>query len=232
MVDPKRWRSLLTQACRIRGSVYLQDGAIRPEDLNANGAFWLPMDETSWHLLTVNDDDEVTATLRVTMLPLDAKKRKGKLPHVGASLSRASRDTLSPRLTTERFLSSLWLEYGAERNHFLVVGGWAASPTASAAGVGAELALSVWAFTRHVEAAGAICVASERHDAHGQLVRTGAVPIRAIGAQVMYYDSAYGCQVGLLGFKVFKERRALKRVVDHLATKITSSEVVMSTAIE
>ncbi len=108
----------------------------------------------------------------------------------------------------------------------MVVGGWATDHQKAPPTAGAELALSVWAFARYTAAAGAICVASERHDAHGQLIRTGAVPIRAVGSQSMYFDAAYGCRVGLLGFRVFQERRAMRRVVDHIANKLMESEVI------
>jgi len=226
-VDPERWRSLLFGACKVRGSAYLEDGAIQQHDLHSDGSFRLPMDDNSWHVLMVDDDDQVTATLRATVLPLDSRKRKGKLPHVGASLGRAESDQFRPRFKAELFLSTLGLVFGSERTQFMVVGGWASDRHSAPPSAGAELALSVWAFSRHTEVAGALCVASERHDAHGQLVRTGAVPIRAIGSQDMYFDSAYGCRVGLLGFRVFQERRAVRRFVDQLATKIAGCEIVM-----
>ena len=225
-LDANRWQTLFTRACKVRGAAYFADGAISSDDLTPDGSFQLPIDKHSWHAILVGDDDEVNATLRITVLPLDAQKRKGSLPHVGESLRRAASDHCKSMLVAERFLSGLGLAYGAERTNFMIVGGWATDPQQAPSNSGAELALSVWAFARHVAAAGALCIATERHDAHGQLIRTGAVPIRAVGAQSMYFDAAYGCRVGLLGFRVFQERRPLKRVVDHLSNKLMECEVI------
>ena len=225
-LDAVRWQTLLTRACQVRGAAYVADGAICSDELTPDGSFRIPIDKQSWHVVLVDDDEVVSATLRITMMPLDSRKRKGSLPHVGESLRRAASDPYQSILVAERFLSGLGLAYGSERTNFMIVGGWATDPQKAPPAAGAELALSVWAFARYMAAAGAICVASERHDAHGQLIRTGAVPIRAIGSQTMYFDAAYGCRVGLLGFRVFQERRSMKRVVDHLANKIMLSEVI------
>lgn len=226
--DAVRWQTLFTRACQVRGAAYFADGAIGSDDLSPDGSFQIPIDEHSWHVILVNDDNEVSATLRMTVLPLDPQKRKGSLPHVGESLRRAASDPFTSMLVAERFLSGLELAHGTDRTNFMIVGGWASDPKRAPSSAGAELALSVWAVARHMAAAGALSVASERHDAHGQLIRTGAVPIRAVGSQSMYFDEAYGCRVGLLGFRVFQERRAIKRVVDHLADKIMNCEVIYS----
>ena len=225
-LDSNRWQTLFTRACKVRGSAYIADGAITSNELDSHGSFQIPIDKHSWHVVLVDDDDEVCATLRMTMLPLDSQIRRGNLPHVGESLRRAASDHCKSMLVAERFLSGLGLAYGAERKNFLIVGGWATDPANAPANAGAELALSVWAFARHMKTAGALCVASERHDAHEQLIRTGAVPIRAVGSQPMYFDEAYGCRVGLLGFRVFQERKTLKRVVDHISQKLMESEVI------
>jgi len=228
--DSNRWRSLLAKACHVRGETYLKDGAIKTEDLDSNGGFSIPLDHSSWHMALMDDEERISATLRLTSLPIDSKKRKGSLPHVGESIRRSATDPLSSRLALERYLSGMGLTFGSERATFLVVGGWATSPTLALPGAGAELALAAWAYARMSQAAGAICVASERHDAHGQLVRTGAVPILAVNSKEMYYDPAYSCHVGILGFRVFQERRALRRAVDQLTERINDSEVVINSA--
>jgi hypothetical protein len=225
--DSRRREQLFKRAAQLRGSIYLADGAIRDEDLSPEGCFWHPLDDSSWHMLMVDDDDEVVATLRLSMHPLDPASRKGGLPHIGKSLDRNSENPWNSRLRAERFLAGLSLAHGQKRPKFFIVGGWAADPAGGAGHAGAELALSVWAITRHTDAAGALCIATERHDAHGQLVRTGARPIPAVAKQEMYFDSDYGCKVGLLGFSVFDERRSLRRIVDHLFERLSTAEILL-----
>jgi len=216
----------LADACRVRAKAYAADGAIRPEHVDEDGCFRLPIDEDSWHLLSLDENDNVSATLRITPLPLDSAKRRGRLPHVGESLRRAN-PNLSHRLAAERWLASLGLAFGPDRQNFVVVGGWAVLPGVPVSG--AATALGAWALCRLLDSAGALCVASERHDAHGQLVRTGAVPIRNRTGESLYFDSAYGCKVGLLGFWVYRERNALKRKVDRMETQIRSCQVITYT---
>ena len=49
---------------RFRGRIYAEDGAIRPADLTSDGRHITPVDEKSWHVLSVDDSGEVCACLR------------------------------------------------------------------------------------------------------------------------------------------------------------------------
>ena len=52
--DPDRHQHLLRQAQRLRGSVYLADGAIQAGQLTNDGRHIQPADSQSWHLLTLD----------------------------------------------------------------------------------------------------------------------------------------------------------------------------------
>ena len=58
-VDPTLRGALVRQMQRLRGGVYLQDGAITPEQLRS-GRHETPEDEKSWHFLMLNREHEVT----------------------------------------------------------------------------------------------------------------------------------------------------------------------------
>src|SRR5262245_3614998 len=60
-VNPERHRSLLNEAQRVRGGIYLQDGAIHRDQLSADGRHETAEDEKSWHFLSLNRDGEVEA---------------------------------------------------------------------------------------------------------------------------------------------------------------------------
>src|SRR5438105_10330649 len=53
-VDPSRHGKLIADMQRLRGSIYLRDGAIRPGQLTAGGRHKTPEDDSSWHLLMVD----------------------------------------------------------------------------------------------------------------------------------------------------------------------------------
>src|SRR6266446_5112946 len=57
-VDSKRSDALLAEMQRLRGSIYLRDGAIELRDLT-NGRHQLVTDEGSWHLLLLDKQEQV-----------------------------------------------------------------------------------------------------------------------------------------------------------------------------
>src|SRR5437016_1619475 len=61
--DPNRYDSLLTEMQRLRGRLYLQDGAIEPGELN-NGRHQLDIDQGSWHLLVMDKEGRVSGCMR------------------------------------------------------------------------------------------------------------------------------------------------------------------------
>src|ERR1044072_2641944 len=60
-VDGQRHRQFVRDVQRMRGSIYLKDGALQPHQLTADGLHQTPEDETSWHMLLVDKTQRVTA---------------------------------------------------------------------------------------------------------------------------------------------------------------------------
>ena len=52
-VNPKRHEEILAQLQRLRGSVYLHDGAITSDELSSDGRHILGIDGGSWHVVSV-----------------------------------------------------------------------------------------------------------------------------------------------------------------------------------
>src|SRR6266851_5568720 len=55
---------LLAEMQRLRGRIYLSDGAISPTDLAPDGRHVLTVDERSWHILTMDGHGKVSGCLR------------------------------------------------------------------------------------------------------------------------------------------------------------------------
>ena len=64
VADPERYAAILAEMQRMRGSIYLRDGAIRPWNLTADGRHFQAADSRSWHLLTLDRDGRVSASVR------------------------------------------------------------------------------------------------------------------------------------------------------------------------
>jgi hypothetical protein len=55
---------MLAEMQRLRGSVYLRDGAIQKHELTADGRHRLSVDEQSWHILLVDGAKRVKGCMR------------------------------------------------------------------------------------------------------------------------------------------------------------------------
>src|SRR5262249_11905898 len=60
-VDANRHERLVRDVQRMRGSIYVKDGALQPHQLTADGRHETPEDETSWHMLLLNKHQRVNA---------------------------------------------------------------------------------------------------------------------------------------------------------------------------
>jgi hypothetical protein len=60
-VDAGRHERLVRDVQRMRGSIYVKDGALQPHQLTADGRHQTPEDETSWHMLLLDRHQQVTA---------------------------------------------------------------------------------------------------------------------------------------------------------------------------
>src|SRR3954451_6384126 len=60
---------LLAKLQRFRGQTYLCDGAISQMDLDSAGCHKLDVDDRSWHVVSLDDNDEVCGCSRYTLYP-------------------------------------------------------------------------------------------------------------------------------------------------------------------
>src|SRR5258708_37233621 len=68
--DPIRHERLLAEVQRLRGTVYLADGAIQASGLTFDGRHIQAADDLSWHLLTIGRDGLVNAGIRYLSHPV------------------------------------------------------------------------------------------------------------------------------------------------------------------
>ncbi len=221
--DSERWNQLLKEAGRVRGRAYLADGAISAGDLDEDGAFLIPLDRHSWHILVQDDDGRTLGTSRNTLLPLRDSQRRGRLPHIGKSFERAALP-LSYRVSAEQYLAKAQLRFGSSHPLWGVTGGWAS--TLEGAKSGPLVALALRAHFRLTGCACGLAIASERHNAVGQLMRTGCRLIHPRTHPGMFFDPGYGCHVGLVGGFAYAEPPSLRRIVDRIERQLRDSEVV------
>src|SRR5215469_17533546 len=69
----KVYRSILSQIQMFRGRIYLDDGAIAPEELSPDGRHILEIDERSWHIIAIEKSGEISGCLRFLEESTDAR---------------------------------------------------------------------------------------------------------------------------------------------------------------
>jgi len=223
--DPLGHRQFVRELQRLRGRVYLADGALKPEQLLNDGRHRSPEDQHSWHLLMLGGDgrphgcisfrNHVGAVgleqLRVRGCPLarDEEWRDGLRQAVEAEIALARR----------------------ERLHYAEVGGWALSEECRRTPDGIVLALAVFAFGRLLGGALGITTATVRHCSSTILRRLGGVPLRVNGAPIpVYHDPHYRCEMELLRFDSRRPHARYAEAIDLLFAQLHQVTILASPA--
>ena len=193
--DPVRRQRLLAQAQKLRGDIYVRDGAIRPSELSADGRHIQLADALSWHLLTVDEHEKVMACIRYC-----AHRPGVSFSDLAISQSAVAQSTEFGRTVREAVQSEL---ANARRRGFYYVelGGWAISEEMRCSSEALRMLLTVFALAQWMGGALGLSNATTRHHSSSILRRVGGRPLTARGATVpAYLDTHYNCEMELLSF--------------------------------
>ena len=184
---------LLDELQRLRGSVYLEDGAVSADQL-IDGRHCTPEDERAWHLLILHRD-----RISACVWYLDHRNAK--------SLDQLRvRDCPLTRIpgAAEMMRSAIQGELGLARReqlHYAEIGGWAVAPQYRHTGDGLLLALAAYSLGRAFGGALGLTTATVRHASSSILRRLGGASLEVDGRSVpAYFDRRYGCDMELLRF--------------------------------
>jgi hypothetical protein len=191
--DPAAHRVYLEALQRMRGRIYLDDGAISIGALDESGRHIHVADPLSLHLLSIGSQGEARSCAR--FLPCRAGVQFSEL-----MLSRASvcRDSVWGHRLRQSFEQTA--QKSAENGFLLAeVGGWAVSEHLRGTGEALRLVLFMYALGALYGRTIAICTATKRHGSSEILKRIGARPVQWNGNDFPpYFDRAYGCSMEVL----------------------------------
>jgi hypothetical protein len=179
---------------RLRGKVYVEDGAI-DESCLIDGRHPAEVDESSWHLLVLNKEDRICGCARfhehhqpVVLSELNVSRcALSRHPELGGTLAGALREELL-------FSTDLGVPY-------VELGGWAFAEEIRGTTEALRAALATYAFWQIL--GGAICVSTvtHRHCAASILRRVGGRSLVHQGKEITeYYEPLYGCKMEILRF--------------------------------
>ena len=224
-VDGSGFQNLIGKMQRLRGRVYLNDGAIQQSDLTRDGRHVSKMDKDSWHLLTVTEDGRVMGCARILThsctTPFEAltvsHSALAKCPEWGNRL-RKSIEGERQRACQANFL---WLE----------MGGWALAEELRGTTEALLYALATYAWSQLMGGAIGISTVTERNGSSSILRRLGGQSLEN-GSDTLpaYYDANYRCQMEVLRFDSRSPNQKYGSTIESLRAQMAQVSVVSATA--
>ena len=220
-VDRNRHARWLSEVQRVRGGIYLADGALRPSQLAADGRYVQPHDYDGWHVLAVDGNGKVRGCARYRHL----------IGNVGfddlgvreSALARCDQWGLSLRAAVE-------CEIVRAKQHgmaFSEVGGWAIVPEKRCTTEALRIAMATYSLAQMLGGCVGITTATERHRSSSMLRRIGGRSLEHRGRELpAYYDPQYRCQMEVLRFDSSAPDASCRKWVDQLSQRLAQVSVV------
>jgi hypothetical protein len=220
--DSRRHGQFVREMQALRGSIYLQDGAIGRDQLSAEGLHETTEDERSWHLLTLDKDRHVSGC--AWYLEHDSSVRVDQLRVRHTPLARGG--------WRKRLWNGVEAELARARRfglRYVEVGGWAVSAENRCTSEGLVLALAGYSLGRIRGDCLGITTATVRHCSSSILRRLGGAPLATGEATVpRYYDPRYDCDMEILRFDSRYPGKKYASLVKLLQQKMSEIQVIAS----
>jgi hypothetical protein len=220
-VDGERHRQLIRDVQRMRGSIYLKDGAVARHQLTADGLHQTEEDETSWHMLLLNKHQQVTAC--ALYLEHDNTVTFDQLRARQCPL--ASQEEWRPKLVDA-------IESELERSRqeglkYIELGGWAVAEQSRGTAGPLALALATYGFSRRAGGALGITTATFRHCSATILKRLGGSRLESDGVTLPpYYDKRYRCMMEMIRFDSRQPNAKYLGLIDQFRDMLANIMVV------
>jgi hypothetical protein len=193
-IDANRRDKLLAEMQRLRGSVYLEDGAITANQLT-DGRHRIDADDLSWHLLVVDQEDRVCGCVRQQVYPQNAhfaqlnisRSELARSVEWGSKLKAAAESELE----LSRRLDLPCVE----------IGGWALTTSIRGTAEAVRMALAMYGLSQELGGAMGFSSVTRRHCSASILRRIGGRAFEYAGLQLpSCQDPQFNCEMELLRF--------------------------------
>ena len=193
-VDPRLHDSLMAELQRLRGNVYLNDGAIQRTQVTRDGRHWHPADEKSWHVLAFQAGRMIGCARYLEHCNTITFERLGvRRSSLGSCLEWRGR--LKAAVDKELALAR------QDDLKYVEVGGWAITEEHRGSREALRIALATYGLAQTLGGCLGITTATARHGSSGILRRIGGAPLEAEGESLpLYFDPQYGCDMEILRF--------------------------------
>jgi len=214
---------LLAKLQRLRGSIYLEDGAIESWQLTEDGRHSISSDETSWHLLSMRYG-EVAGCARLQV-------HAPTIPFCELAVAQsalAESDVWGPALRLSVMAEMQRAQ--VEQLSFIEAGGWALAPELRCTTEALHIALGSYALGELLGGCLGLSTATLRHHSASILKRLGGFSFmwdeQALPA---YYDPAYRCEMELVRFDSRMPSPKYRGLVDNIKDELALALVLCGT---
>ena len=223
-VDAAGHASVLAGLQRLRGQIYLGDGAITEAQLTSDGCHVQAADDASWHVVSLQPDGRVMACARFRVHAADAAPESLGVWSSALARSAAWSDRLRTAIEGDMTLARLRNVAYAE------VGGWAVAAEWRRTTQAATTALSTYALAETLGGCIGITTATVRHCSSRILRKLGGRSLQCAGELLpSYFDPQYGCEMEILRFDSSAPGRKYDMHVARLARQIRDLPVICAT---
>lgn len=224
-VDASKHNALLQDMQRLRGSVYLSDGAIQRHELTADGRHALDIDRSAWHILILDGYDRIQGCIRILNHP-DGSTFDDLWACTSALCSSG---VWGWRL--RRAVESEMNRAHHEGRLFAEVGGWAVAAERRGTSDALRTILAGFALLELIGGARGIATATARHGSARVLRRLGLSPFVCDGDETpAYFDPQFGCEMEFLSFDSRYPNPRYRGWVMELMAQLQSIPVIMRAA--
>lgn len=222
-VDSTRHAQLLRDMQRMRGRIYMEDGALERHQLSPEGLHQTPEDDKSWHLLMLNNDGEVSACEWYLEHSTNVSLEQLRAWHCPLVKVREWSHTL--RLAVESEIQRA----RRDRLRYAEVGGWAVSKDCRCSSAGLLLALGGYSLARALGGSLMMVTATVRHSSSTILRRLGGSAFEFGGRTVpAYFDPKYNCEMELLRFDSRRPNERYIHLIELLRSRLSNVSVLTS----
>jgi hypothetical protein len=221
--DEQLYSHYLDSMQRLRGRVYLKDNAIKPCDLDREGRFHMPADEQSWHLLLVDEAQEVIGCAKYLVHSSHVPYHRLRISHsaIAKDPSWAERVRRAVEADLKRVRD--------EKLAYVEVGGWALAEEWRGTRAALEILVGSFALGQIWGGALGSCTATVRHSSSSMLRRLGGASFELGGESLpSYNDPEYDCTMELLRFDYRTPAQRFLPLIDQLKTTLRKLPVLVA----
>lgn len=221
VVDPRAYTAHLHSLQQLRGRIYVEDGAIQPWEVDAEGRHISDLDESSWHFLLVNERDNCIGCARYLLHRREATFADLRLRTSALAQCPKWGQKLRQAVETELIRARL------EGIGFAELGGWAIATEYRHTKAALEILLGSYLWAELIGHCLCATTATVRNQSAPMLRRMGGRAFACRAEELPgYFDPQYGCLMELLRFDSRELPARFSPLLREMRTKVTAASVL------